>query len=192
MYGFLDESGSVGVAQNDNDFLVVALVLFQDKEAVGRCSAAMDRLRTRLGKTDTYEFHCSNNASATKAGLLKLLPSLDFQFISIAIRKNDFKKTASYSRMADLLVREISHYCPEVKIEMDSNPTLYAEMRKQLKLNKLHKSKVKQVKSHSSNPVQLADYVANISAKKARQTPASLDWYRPIAKKVLYYTEINN
>ena len=88
MYGYLDESGAPGVATNENDYLVISLILSDDRESVGKCSAAIDRLRIRLGKSSSYEFHCRSNSSATKTGLSKLLLNLDFKFITIAIRKN--------------------------------------------------------------------------------------------------------
>jgi hypothetical protein len=190
MYGYLDESGVAGAARVDNDYFVVSLVLFPDKEAVDKCSAAIDRLRDRLGKDSTYEFHRSGNSSATKSGFAKLLPNLDFKFITIAIRKNNFKKHASYTRVAELLVREIADRFTEIKIEMDSNPLLYSEIRKQLKAKKLRYIRVKQVKSHTNNLIQLADYVVNISAKKAKRTPKSLELYRPIAGKAIYFGEV--
>lgn len=192
MYGYLDESGAQGVATNSNDYLVVSLVLFADETAVEKCSEAIDRLRIRLGKTSTYEFHRSSNSSATKKGFDKLLPNLDFKFITIAIRKNHLKKHATYARLAQLLVREIDDRFTDLKIVMDSNPLLFAEMRKQLRLAELHDVRIRQVKSHSNNLIQLADYVVNISSKKARRTAKSLEWYRPLAKKALYFAEITD
>jgi hypothetical protein len=190
MYGYLDESGSQGVANYIDDYLVVSLVLFTDKATADKCSATIDRLRAQLGVTDNYEFHRSSNSSAIQAGFLKLIPHLDFKFITIAIRKNHLKKHASYAHIAKLLAQEIAERFTELKIEMDSNPLLYTELRKQLKLAKLNYIRVKQVKSHTNNLIQLADYVVNISSKKVKRTPKSITWYRPLTGKMLAFTEI--
>jgi hypothetical protein len=190
MYGYLDESGTPGAADSDNDFLVVSLVLFDDEQSADKCSAAIDRLRLRLGKTSTYEFHRSHNASVSQAGFMKLLPHLEFRFITIAIKKNHSRRHASYSHLAELLVREIKSRSNKINIKMDSNPALCAELKKQTKLAKLHGVRVKEVKSHSENLIQLADYVVNLSSKKAKRMPKSIEWYRPIAKKQVAFIEI--
>jgi hypothetical protein len=190
MYGYLDESGTPGVADNENDFLVASLVLLDDEQAANRCSAAIDRLRTRLGKTPTYEFHRSHNASVNQTGFLKLLPSLEFRFITVAIKKNHSRRHASYGHLAELLVREIKSQPNKINVKMDSNPTLCTELKKQIKLAKLRNVRVKEAKSQSENLIQLADYVVNLSSKKAKQLPKSIEWYRPIAKKQTAFIEI--
>ncbi|MEY8388114.1 DUF3800 domain-containing protein [Oscillospiraceae bacterium 38-13] len=170
MYGFMDESGAPGAATSYNDFLVVSLVLFSNKETMENCSAAIDRLRKRLGKTPSYEFHRSSNSPPSQREFGKLLRGLDFRFITVAIRKSKMKKHASYARITELLIREIlAQELTGLKIEMDSNPHLYAELRKHLKLRKLTSIHVKEQRSHSNNLIQLADYVVNISSKYSLQ-----------------------
>lgn len=189
-YGYLDESGSPGVANYANDFLVVSLVWFDSEGAANECSVAIDCLRSRLGKTATYEFHCSRNATVSQSGFMKLLPDLDFRFISIAIRKNQSRRYASYARLAEILIRELGARIDRINVKMDYNAILYTELKKQIKLAKLRNFKLKEVKSHSDNLIQLADYVVNLSAKKAKNTAKSLEWYRPIAKKQAVFLEI--
>ena len=77
---------------------VVSLVLFDSEESRDKSIAAIDNLREKLRLPDDYEFHCSSNSTRPQTEFLKLLSSLDFRFIAIAIHKNDFKKTASCSR----------------------------------------------------------------------------------------------
>lgn len=192
MYGFMDESGAPGATTSYNDFLVVSLVLFSNKESMENCSAAIDRLRRQLGKTPSYEFHRSSNSTLSQREFDKLLRSLDFRFITVAIRKSKTKKHASYARITELLIREIlAQELTGLKIEMDSNPLLYAELRKQLKLRKLTSIHIKEQRSHSNNLIQLADYVVNISSKKVKNTPTSPELYRVIAKKALAFVEIS-
>jgi hypothetical protein len=191
MYGFIDESGAPGVATNDNDFLVVSLILFADKEAVDKSSTAIDRLRKRLKLKDNYEFHRSHNIASSQDGFIKLIASLDFRFISISIKKNHLRNHASYPKMADLLAREIADRFTEIHIEMDSNPVFFAELKKALKARKIKQIKMRQVKSHTNNLIQLADYVVNLSAKRVKNTQKSADWYRSIAKKRLLFLDID-
>jgi hypothetical protein len=192
MYGYLDESGAPGVATNDNDYLVISLVLFADKESVEKCSEAINRLRKRLNKPDDYEIHHSRNSTRPQNGFIKLIPNLDFRFITIAIRKNDSYKHASYARIAEYLIREIALRFPELLVEMDTNPVLHAELRKQIKAAKLQHVKFKQVKSTNHNLIQLADYVVAISSRKLKGTSKAIDQYRPLIKKQIYFGEIKD
>ncbi|MDR3298351.1 MAG: DUF3800 domain-containing protein [Candidatus Nomurabacteria bacterium] len=191
MYGFLDESGAPGVAANSNDFLVVSLVVFPDRESIEKCSAAIDRLRGRLNKPEGYEFHCSRNSTRPQEGFIKLIPNLDFQFITIAIRKNGWRLHASYPKMAEYLIREIATRFPNIRIEMDANPVLYAELRRQTKKQKLA-MKYKQVKSTNHSLIQLADYVVALSTRKLKGTPKAIEQYRPIIKKQVYSGEVTD
>ena len=192
MYGYLDESGAPGVATQPNDFFVVSLVLFPDKESANKCSASIDRLRKRLNIPDNYEFHFSRNSSRPKTALIKLLPNLDFHFITIAIRKTDSYKFASSDYIAKLLLKEISEHVPSVFCEMDSNPTLLARLKRRAKEQKLENMKFKSIKSHNHNLIQLADYVAGICSKEAKKTAKSAEFYRAIAKKEIVYTRISD
>lgn len=189
-YGYIDESGSPGVASHNRDCLVVSLVIFDNVEDCDEAIEAIEGLRRSLHLPNDYEFHCSSNSTRPQAEFLKLLSSLDFRFITIAIHKNDFKRTASYSRISDLLMDEIEKRFPDMKIEMDSNPTFYAELRKRIRERKLSGIKIRERNSRSNHLIQVADYVVNISAKKAKTTPRSREWYTVIAKKVLAFIEI--
>lgn len=119
-----------------------------------------------------------------------MLSTLDFKFITVAIHKNSHKKTASYSRISELLIAEIEKRFSEIKIEMDSNPMLYAEIRKELKKKKLKYVKIRERNSCHSRLIQVADYAASISAKKVKNTEKSQEWYKTISKKVLSFIEV--
>lgn len=189
-YGYIDESGSPGVASYSRDCLVVSLVVFNSAESCDKSISVIEGLRQRLCLPDDYEFHCSSNSTRPQAEFLKFLSGLEFRFITIAIHKNNSKKTASYSRISGLLMDEIEKRFPDIKIEMDSNPILYAELRKCIRERKLNGIKIRERNSRSSRLIQVADYVVNISAKKAKITPRSREWYTVIAKKVLAFIEI--
>lgn len=189
-YGYLDESGAPGVASCAGDYLLVSLVVFESEEIRDESIEAIEALRERLRLPEDYEFHCTSNSTRPQAEFFKLLSELDFRFITVAIRKNDFKKTASYARLAKLVIDEVKERFSEMKIEMDSNPTLRTELRKRLREEKMGGIKVRERDSRDSLLVQVADYVANISGKKVKNTPKARELYGLIAKKVLAFIEI--
>lgn len=190
IFGYIDESGAPGVANHKNDFFVLSLVVFKSEESRDKSIDKINALREKLRLSEDYEFHCSSNSTKPQTEFIKTLPSLNFHFISIAIRKNDFKKTASYARISKLMMDEIEKRFPEIKIEMDSNPVLHAEFRKRLREHNLKTIKIRERNSRHSRLIQVADYVANISAKKAKSTPKAHDLYSNITKKVLTFITI--
>ena len=190
VFGYIDESGAPGVASYSKDCLLVSLVVFESEEKRDKGLAAIGVLHNKLHLPEDYEFHCSSNSTRPQTEFMKLLSQLDFRFITIAIHKNDFKKTASYARISALLMDEIAKRFPEIKIEMDSNPTLYKELRKQIRERNLGRVKIRERNSRHSRLVQVADYVVNISSKKAKNTPKARELYNAIAKKVLAFIEI--
>jgi hypothetical protein len=190
MYGFLDESGAPGVANNTNDFLSVSLVIFSDKESAKKCAESIVRLRKRLKLHDNYEFHRSHNSNYIQNAFIQLMSGLDFKFITVTIKKNGNRLHASYPRLARLLIREIAASYTDVKVEMDANPILYAELRRSARNTKLSKVKFREIKSHKNDLVQLADYVVSLSTAKAKNLVNSTENYRNIAKKQLTYHEI--
>lgn len=192
MFGFIDESGAPGVASHRKDCLAISLVVFRSEKSRDKSVAMIESLRAKLKLPDDYEFHCSSNSLRPQTEFLNLLSNLDFRFISIVIHKNDFKKTASYSRIAKIAVDEIEKRFPEIKIEMDKNATLLKEFQKNLKTRKLSYVKIHGYNSRSNRLIQVADYVVNISAKRAKNTSKSSDWYSKIAKKAIAFIEITD
>ena len=190
MYGPLDESGAPGVKCKNNDYLVVSLIVFDAMDDKDAAETKIADLRKHLKLPEDYEFHCHNNSTKPQQEFINLLSRLNFRFITIAIRKDFSKKTASYKRISELLVPEIQKYFPSIKIEMDSNPILFAELKRSLKINKLTGAKIRQVDSRKSSIVQMADYVVSISSKKVKNTPKATEFYPKIAKKMLAFIEV--
>ena len=192
MFGYLDESGAPGVASHNKDCLTVSLVLFSSEKSKNESISEIEKLCKSLRLPDNYEFHCSSNSTKPQLAFLRLLSNLNFIFITIVIHKNDFKKTASFTRMSELIVNIIEKHFPIIKIEMDSNPILYAELRKRIREKNLKNVKVRERNSRSNRLIQVADYVVNISTKKAKNTPKSCELYRFIKDKELIFLEIND
>lgn len=192
MFGYLDESGAPGVASHNKDCLTVSLVLFSSEKSKNQSISKIEKLCKSLRLPDNYEFHCSSNSTKPQLAFLRLLSNLNFIFITIVIHKNDFKKTASFTRMSELIVNMIEKHFPIIKIEMDSNPILYAELRKRIREKNLKNIKVRERNSRSSRLIQVADYVVNISTKKAKNTQKSCELYKFIKDKELIFLEIND
>lgn len=192
MFGYLDESGAPGVASHNKDCLTVSLVLFSSEKSKNQSISEIEKLCKSLRLPDNYEFHCSSNSTKPQLAFLRLLSNLNFIFITIVIHKNDFKKTASFTRMSELIVNIIEKHFPIIKIEMDSNPILYAELRKRIREKNLKNIKVRERNSRSNRLIQVADYVVNISTKKAKNTQKSCELYKFIKDKELIFLEIND
>ena len=192
MFGYLDESGAPGVASHNKDCLTVSLVLFSSEKSKNQSISEIEKLCKSLRLPGNYEFHCSSNSTKPQLAFLRLLSNLNFIFITIVIHKNDFKKTASFTRMSELIVNIIEKHFPIIKIEMDSNPILYAELRKRIREKNLKNIKVRERNSRSSRLIQVADYVVNISTKKAKNTQKSCELYKFIKDKELIFLEIND
>ena len=190
MFGYIDESGAPGVATHSKDYLSVSLVLFNNERIRDKSITIIEKLCKKLRLPQEYEFHCSSNSIRPQMEFIKLLHNLDFRFITIAIKKNNFKKTASCMRISKLLIDEIEKRFPKIKIEMDSNPTLYAELRKNIRERNLRNIKIHEKNSRNNRLIQVADYVVNISTKKAKNTTKSYELYDFIASKELIFIEV--
>lgn len=191
VYGFIDESGAPGVAVNNNDFLVVSLVLFDNVKAMEKCSELMSHLRKKLHKTQDYEFHCSSNATKTQREFWKLLDKIDFKLITIALKKSRYKKQATYGKIARLLVGELAEYGKMIRIEMDSNPVLYRAIKRELSELGVKVDKIREVKSHKSDFVQLTDYVVNLSAKRVKNNVKGEELYKILRKKTISFVQVS-
>lgn len=132
-YGYIDESGSPGIAHGPNDYLLVCMVLFRDYDAARNANARIANLRTRLNLPKHYEFHRAKNSPAIRRAFENLIFNTEFQIIAVAVQKNRFRHVANYEKISELLVAELTQIDEGVKIKMDVNPTLLRNIRKQLK-----------------------------------------------------------
>ena len=187
MYGFMDESGSRGVAINHYDFFFVCLVIFKSKKSCQIAIKKIGRVVERLGLAEDYEFHSKSNAARPKAEFLDLISRLDFQAIIVALKKNDFRESASYRRITEIIVEEMRVRFSDLRIDMDRNPQLYSEMMKTKKRLGWKGIKIVQCDSKKSRLIQVADYVAHVAMKKAKNSPKEKVNYELISDKVLEF-----
>ena len=104
MLGYADESGEPGIKKNDNDYFVFCIVLVKNREKALDISKAIIGFRNKLGLPSDHEFHYSTDSKKTKDEFAKFINALNFQFISVAIKKDRYQKTASFARMAELVL----------------------------------------------------------------------------------------
>ena len=191
MFGYADESGEPGVKKSDHDYFVFCIVLFKDRQAAEKCSNKIDEFRQIMGLPDGYELHFSNNPKNVKAEFVKFLKKIDFEFLSISIKKTSHRNDASYMGMAELVLEILSRKHIAVNIEMDKNPGLYRELRKKKKLydTDVHFA---EKESRGNNLIQLADYVTALRTRalKYPQKSGTVEMYGGISKKVVGIVEI--
>ena len=168
VYGFIDESGTPGTSNGDDDYFAVSIVLFYSKQEVESAINAIDELARVLRLPADYEFHCSRNTTKSQDGFFNVLPKLDFRFISIIIKKDDFRSTSSYSRMADLLLSELGKRYNDVLIEMDSNPAFHSTLKRNSKKFGFSHFRIRERSSRSNRLIQLADYVVYLSSRQTK------------------------
>ena len=186
-YGYMDESGAPGVAKNTHDYFLVSIILFSNIKILTSCAKSINNLKFRLKLPDNYEFHRKKNSPKIRSEFEHLLSSLNFSFVTIAIKKDDFRNTATYRQMAQLVIENLSSHAPSIKLIMDINPLLHQELIKQSKFKKSFSIRIAEVKSHKEPLLQLADYVANICHGKLKNNPKSKSIFAKIAKNQLTF-----
>ncbi|MBR5621268.1 DUF3800 domain-containing protein [Candidatus Saccharibacteria bacterium] len=168
-YGYIDESGTPGVAVSRNDWLVVSLVIFDSREAADKAVSDLTEMIARLGLPTSYELHRTHNSTRIQVEVEKVLRKTKFSFVSVAIRKNQLREHATYRKIAEQLFGAIkSMKFEKFIIKMDSNPVLKKELARSKKISGLKGISFKEYQSDKYLELQLADYVANLCARAAK------------------------
>lgn len=191
MFGYLDESGAPGKAVKPNDYFVVSLVIFEDEQARDSAISDIEQLRTKLKLKDDYEFHCSRNTNRVQNAFIEMMSILDFEFVTIALKKNENSKTVTNYRIANLLIDELEKIYDKLKIEMDINPLLYDKIRKTIRERGLKEIKIRERNSKNNQLIQVADYVVNISYKYIKNPIKLKKWFSAIRGKCIAFVEIS-
>ena len=190
MFGYLDESGSPGKATKINDYFVISLVLFENDLARQQAIDDINNLRIDLNLPEDYEFHCSRNTNRVQNAFVDTLSRLDFSFITIALKKDKYGKTATNIEIAEKLIEELVKYCQKVKIEMDTNPRLHDRIRREIRKRGLVGINVRERKSKNNQLIQIADYVVNISFKHIKKPVKTQKWFDAIRSKCLAFVVV--
>lgn len=184
MLGYADESGEPGVRKSKHDYFVFCIVLLKDKKQVSMIEKQIMDFRLKNGLLEDHEFHYAKDSKKLRLAFAKFLAELDFGFLIVSIKKDNTRTTASFARMASLVLSLFSKHGIDARVLMDINPKLFKELRCQKKkfTMDLHFA---ERKSQSSDLIQVADYVAAIytRALKHPQDKSILQFYSLISKK---------
>ena len=162
MLSYIDESGTPGVAISKNDWLIVAMVAFDDAAAVKVLSDKIDALRVRLGLPDNYEFHRVKDKLDIREKFERLIFKSDLKTYVFGIKKNRLNDYATFRNIAKHIITNIHG---KIKITLDTNPILVKELNKAAKNAGKKGIRARELDSKKSNLLQVADYVANIASK---------------------------
>ena len=179
---YADESGVPGLANNARDYFIVSLIIIDSEIISEDIRHKIENLRIDLGLSEDYEFHSSRNSIRVQKAFIRLMANLKFKFITVALKKTNRRNDVTYHKMATLLADNLKSF-NNIKIEMDSNPILYTELKKALKASKIKLDKIRQRNSKSNRLIQLADYVVSASSKKVKNTPKAEAWFSLISSK---------
>lgn len=156
----MDESGSPGVALTKNDFLIASVVLFESEEEMKRVSKMFAALKEKLKLRSSYEFHYVHSVKRARQIVFEEIKTLNFVFMTFAIKKNSTKRYASYANLAKMLIEKLKNqYADEIKIILDANPVLYRELNKIKKNSKIKSIHFKEGDSAKDDRLQLVDYI---------------------------------
>lgn len=167
VYAYMDESGVPGVIMEGEEYFLVSVILVPDKTKTTEIERRVAELRVKMRLSADYEFHYARNSLKPQRAFKDLISRFDFKIITVAIRKSERKAKASHKVMARHLAEELKSLDDSVKLKMDRNPALYAELKRQAKLVGL-KLSVREQNSRSEDLLQVADYVAALSMRKLK------------------------
>ena len=186
MFGYADESGEPGVKKNENDFFVFCIVLFKDKHEIEKAHRKIVRFRKKYSLPEDHEFHFATDSKRIRLEFVKFVHNLNFEYLSISIKKDSTKNKASFIKMAKLVLKLIEEKQINATIVMDVNPSLYSELRRHKKDYDitLH---ISESKSHSNDFIQVADYVTAIHTRylKYPEKRSTAEAYASIVKKMV-------
>ena len=191
MLGYADESGEPGVKKNEHDYFVFCVILVKDKEQALKIQEKMAKFRKANNLSEDHEFHYVTDSKKVRPAFAKFIKSLDFKVLSVSIKKDDFRGTASFANMSELALELLEKKNVDVSALMDVNPRLCRELnvRKKNYAVKLH---FKEAKSHANDLIQVADYVVALRARflKYPKNSKIAEAYYAISGKIIGLTEI--
>lgn len=165
MLAYMDESGTLGTAPSDGEWLIVSLVVFDPPMTGMALSAAIDDLRRHLGLPDNYEFHRTHDSASIQKRFEDLIMQSDFKIYVSALKKTPAGLSEGFSRIAKRLVHALAEDYHHINIVADINPSLVPKMREAAAELELPDFRIAETDSKISNLVQVADYIANIGGK---------------------------
>lgn len=187
MLAFIDESGDAGrkISRGSSPYFVVAVVTFADFDEANACDQRIDELRSELNLKPSYEFHFSHNGNRPREEFLKAVAPFDWKYHSFALNKDPaVLRGAGFNYKNSLYKWTVKTVCDNAKpylqnarvvIDRSGDRQFQRELRSYLmkQINEQngphHIKSVNMKRSDGNNLLQLADYVASLSARAIRQ-----------------------
>jgi hypothetical protein len=182
MLVFLDESGDPGMKldKGSSELFVVALVVFSDYGEAQRCDDAIHAHRKASGLADNFEFHCGLNSPRQREAFLGVIQEFDFKSHVFALNKRKATgpgfqyKSPLYKWTAKTTFENARAFLDDAKVIIDGcgdrqfRRELTAYLRKHVNDSGTPRPTIREVviqPSHKNNLLQVADYVASVSAR---------------------------
>jgi hypothetical protein len=177
---FIDESGDPGLklAEGSSPLFVVAMALFADADTARACDQAIDSLRLRLGLPARFEFRFARNRNHIRRRFLQTVAEHAFHYFvsyvdkSLLGPRNLRNKNELYrwtvASAVDLAGADLSN--ATLVVDRAGDRTFRNELATHLRRNVVRSEnlpvrKLKMDASDQNNLLQLADYLAGVSAR---------------------------
>lgn len=194
MLAFVDESGDAGrkTESGSSRYFVVAVVTFEENDDANACDQRITALRTELRLASTYEFHFSKNSDWVKERFLEAVAPFAFSYHVFALNKDRRvltgpgfgHKESLYKFTARMTFENAKPYLDSTTVILDRSGdrkfrdeiAVYLRRRINDREGPPRIKKVKIQRSDGNNLLQLADYVAGVSARFLNGKPDGEEW----------------
>lgn len=196
MLAFLDESGDPGRRLDDGSskYFVVSVVTFEDHAEAIACDHQISELRRSLRVSPAFEFHFAHNSNRIREAFLEAVTPFRFSYHTFALNKDrrvlysdgfDHKESL-YKFTARMTFENAKPYLDSAIVVIDKSGNrnfrdeiaLYLRRRLNDQEGRERIKKVKIQRSDGNNLLQLADYVAGVSARYLGGKENGFEWRR--------------
>ncbi len=183
MLVFIDESGDAGTKldRGSSELFVMALVVFADHQEAQRCVEAIASLRSERGLSKDFEFHYAENSARQREGFLQTIQEFAFHSHVLAVDKRRLVELRGvvgeslymWTLRETLEFAKASLTDAQVVIDGAGSRHFRRSLAGQLRESQVTGERiiraVRLQPSHQNSLLQLADYVASISARALRE-----------------------
>lgn len=181
MLVYIDESGDAGlkIGQGSSPFLVVAAVIFADRNEAQKCDDQICEIRRQLRMSPHKEFHFTSDNERIRTYFLTEVAKFDFRYSAFVLNKTmlvgtEFQLQESlYHFAARMVVQNVQEHLREATIVIDrcGDKEFRSELSQHIRIHvnspdgvtRIRKAKME--KSHTNNLLQLADMTCGAIAK---------------------------
>ena len=154
-------------------------------------------LKRELGYTPDFEFHFSHNSKRQREAFLKAVSPYDFFYAGVCLNKDPERlwgegfrhKDSLYKYASRLVFENIKPYLDDAIVLIDESgrrefrSQLAKYLRTRVAIDHGKVKKIRMQSSHSSNLLQLADYVSSVINRTVQNKLDADDYRKYIASK---------